>query len=111
MAPSTYLSTKPSDSGLRAALHPLALLTISDYITKHTLRNISQPTVGALIGQQNGREITIEHAYDLKLLGPESAGNERSSWILDDEFFKFRLEQYKEVLSKPPLDLVGWWTV
>ena len=60
------LSTqKPTDSGLHVALHPLVLLTISDYITRHTLRNQTTPIIGALLGQQNGREITIEHAFEV----------------------------------------------
>ena len=55
---------KSSDTGLQVALHPLVLLTISDYITRHTLRQQKGPVVGALLGQQNGREITIEHAFE-----------------------------------------------
>lgn len=61
-------SQKSSDSGLQVALHPLVLLTISDYITRHTLRNQKGPVVGALLGQQNGREITIEHAFECLLI-------------------------------------------
>jgi hypothetical protein len=32
------VSSKPSDSPLAVQLHPLVLLTVSDYITRHTLR-------------------------------------------------------------------------
>ena len=58
------VSTTPSTSGLQIALHPLALLTISDYITRHTLREQKGPIMGALLGSQNGREIAIEYAYE-----------------------------------------------
>jgi COP9 signalosome complex subunit 6 len=82
------LSTqKSSDSGLQVALHPLVLLTISDYITRHTLRNQKGPVVGALLGQQNGREISIEHAFECLCL------------VVDDEvvlhkaWFEDRLQQ------------------
>ena len=57
------LSTKPSDSGINVALHPLVLLTASDQITRNRVRGSKQPTVGVLLGQQRGRQITVEHAF------------------------------------------------
>ena len=66
--PNPLVSTNTSQSGLNINLHPLALLTISDYITRHTLRGGKGPIIGALLGTQNGREISIEHAYELKLV-------------------------------------------
>lgn len=82
------LSTqKSSDSGLQVALHPLVLLTISDYITRHTLQQQKGPVVGALLGQQNGREITIEHAFECLL---EEADNELK---LSATWFTSRLQQ------------------
>ncbi|MCJ1440885.1 MAG: hypothetical protein MMC23_001371 [Stictis urceolatum] len=98
-------SAKATESSLHAALHPLVLLTISDYITRHTLRKLTQPIVGALIGQLHGREISIEHAYDVKLVQDEG------KWQINDEWFSERLQQYKDVHKAPILDLVGWWTV
>ena len=119
MASNPLLSTsKSSDSGLRAALHPLVLLTISDYITRHRLCQQTQPIVGALLGQQIGREITIEVAYDVAVKPPadittnaEAEKQQPREWKLDDAFFAARLAQYKEVHKAPALDLVGWWTV
>lgn len=85
------LSTqKASDSGLQVALHPLVLLTISDYITRHTLRRQSGPVVGALLGQQNGREITIEHAFECHL--KEAHGEV----VLHEAWFEERLQQSKK---------------
>lgn len=80
-------SQKSSDSGLQAVLHPLVLLTISDYITRHTLRAQQGPVVGALIGQQNGREVTIEHAFECATIAKD--GN----IVLDANWFAQRLEQ------------------
>lgn len=62
--PESLLSPKNSDSGLHIQLHPLILLTISDHITRHAARSQQGPIVGALLGQQNGREITLEHAFE-----------------------------------------------
>ncbi|MCJ1401993.1 hypothetical protein MMC11_005212 [Xylographa trunciseda] len=109
MDPSNPLvsNIKSSDSSLRALLHPLVLLTISDYITRHTLRRQTQPIVGALLGQQNGREVSLEHAYEIKLI-PGEAGT--TEWIIDHSWFQERLQQYKDVHKDPALDLVGWWT-
>lgn len=80
------LSAQKSDSGLHVALHPLVLLTISDYITRHTLRQQKGAIVGALLGQQNGREITVEHAFECRMMGGGSP-------YLDDEWFAVRLQQ------------------
>lgn len=80
-------SQKSSDSGLQAVLHPLVLLTISDYITRHTLREQTGPIIGALIGQQNGREITIEHAFECATL------EQNDDVIINAEWFAQRLDQ------------------
>lgn len=83
------LSTQKS-SQLQAVLHPLVLLTISDYITRHTLRGQNGPIVGALLGQQNGREITIEHAFECHIgETPLLAGG----YLIDPTRFSSRLEQ------------------
>ncbi|TGO47448.1 hypothetical protein BCON_0277g00080 [Botryotinia convoluta] len=102
----SLLSTqKSSDSGLQVALHPLVLLTISDYITRHTLRQQTGPVVGALLGQQNGREITIEHAFECLLTTEEDEVKLSPLW------FEARLQQMKDVHKVPALDLVGWYTI
>lgn len=84
---------KSSDTSLQVALHPLVLLTISDYITRHTLRQQTGPIVGALLGQQNGREITIEHAFDCLLTGVED------EILLNQAWFEDRLQQSSYILS------------
>lgn len=95
-------------SELQAVLHPLVLLTISDYITRHTLRSQEGPIVGALLGQQNGREVTIEHAFECHLKQvPEVDGG----YLLDADRFGRRLEQMKLVHKDRGLDLVGWYTL
>lgn len=85
--PPTEIVMGKSDSGLHVALHPLVLLTISDYITRHTLRQYTTPIIGALLGQQNGRETTIEHAFELK------SSFESTGARLDAEWFETRLQQ------------------
>lgn len=94
------ISSKPSDSPLAVQLHPLVLLTVSDYITRHTLRQQTGPIVGAIFGQQNGRNFTLEHAFECKIAAD-------SHTPLDSEWFLKRVEQYREVHKVPALDLVA----
>ena len=96
---------KSSDPSLNIHLHPLVLLTISDYIARHTLRNLKSPIVGALLGQQNGRDITLEHAFECLMI------QDNGQTILHQEWFKDRLQQYKDVHQDPPLELMGWFTL
>ncbi|KAL2852959.1 hypothetical protein BJY01DRAFT_207579 [Aspergillus pseudoustus] len=102
----TLLSQKSSDSGLRIQLHPLVLLTISDHITRHVKREQKGPILGALLGLQDGREITVEHGFECLLVEEDSTGEIQ----LPNEWFVDRVKQYKDVHKIPALDLVGWWS-
>jgi len=81
-------STQKSSDSLAVVLHPLVLLTISDYFTRHTLRNLIGPIVGAILGQQNGREITLEHTFDVLVQQCDDV-----YCRLDEDWFADRLEQ------------------
>jgi hypothetical protein len=80
-------TARASDNSSTVQLHPLVLLTISDCITRHTLRQQKGPVVGAIIGQQNGQEITMEVAFQAKL-----KANDAGEVVLDGEWFAKRLE-------------------
>ncbi|KAF2819281.1 hypothetical protein CC86DRAFT_307287 [Ophiobolus disseminans] len=99
-------TARASDNAPNVQLHPLVLLTISDCITRHTLRQQTGPVVGAIIGQQNGQEITMEVAFQAKL-----EANDDGEVVLDKEWFNKRIEDFKDVHKQPPLDLVGWFTL
>lgn len=80
----SLLSQKSSDSGLHLQLHPLVLLTISDHITRHAARSQQGPIIGALLGQQNGREITVEHAFECVVVeGPNGEAQLPSDWFVE----------------------------
>lgn len=87
--PNPLLSSQKS-SEVQAVLHPLVLLTISDYITRHTLREQKGPIIGALLGQQIGRDITIEHAFECHTEQDEAVVG---GWTLDEARFTLRLAQ------------------
>lgn len=74
-------------------LHPLPLIAISDYVVRHTLRQQPGPVIGALLGQQNGREISIETAYEVKIIAIDDNFN------LDVVWFEERLEQSKRLMT------------
>lgn len=80
-------TARASDTSPTVQLHPLVLLTISDCITRHTLRQQEGPVAGAILGQQNGQEVTMEVAFQAKL-----RSNAESDVVLDDEWFSKRLE-------------------
>lgn len=84
----SLLSTQ-TGSDLQVILHPLVLLTISDYITRHTLRQHRGPIIGALLGKHDGREITAEFAFDCHVISAEVEGG----FLLHDGMFADRLEQ------------------
>ncbi|POS79298.1 signalosome subunit [Diaporthe helianthi] len=86
-------------------LHPMPVINIGDYVTRHYLRKQPGPIVGALFGQQNGREVTIEHAYEVKTLANGDQVTVEPLW------FETRLEQMRLVHKDRALDLVGWFTV
>lgn len=88
--PASPLLSNQKSSELQAVLHPLVLLTISDYITRHTLRQQEGPIIGVLLGQQNGREITIEHAFEAHT---RQEPNVQGGYLLDATKFGARLEQ------------------
>lgn len=94
----SLVSPKASDSGLHIQLHPLILLTISDHITRHAARCQQGPIVGALLGQQNGREITLEHAFEcLVTEGPNGEAQIPDNWFVE------RVQQCKSYTSHPSL--------
>ncbi|KAL8931481.1 MAG: hypothetical protein Q9211_006932 [Gyalolechia sp. 1 TL-2023] len=99
-------NNKSSDSRLQIHLHPLVLLTVSDHITRHTLRRRQEPIVGALLGQHNGRNITLEHAFECQVVR-----GEQGAVLLHQAWFEDRLQQFKDVHKEPALELVGWFTM
>lgn len=86
-------SAKASDSQLAVKLHPLVLLTITDYISRHALTMKQDPIVGAVIGQQDGREVTMEHAFEVLTTTDLLHHDGKQRVLLDDKWFANRLDQ------------------
>ncbi|KAJ5223533.1 hypothetical protein N7468_008075 [Penicillium chermesinum] len=103
-SPRSLVSQKSSDSGLTVQLHPLVLLSISDHITRHAARQQQGPIVGALLGQQNGRQVTLEQVFECPVTETDGEVSVPPVW------FEERVQQFKDVHKDPPLDIVGWWS-
>lgn len=80
-------NSRASDTSPIVQLHPLVLLTITDCISRHTLRQQPGPVIGAILGAQNGQEVTMEVAFQAKLKSGVDG-----EITLDDEWFGKRLE-------------------
>ncbi|KAF1812513.1 hypothetical protein P152DRAFT_458352 [Eremomyces bilateralis CBS 781.70] len=103
-SPNPLIHNAPaSDTSPRVQLHPLVLLTISDTITRHNLRDSEELSVGIILGQQNGREVTMEAAFECKTVTTEG------TVLFDEEYLRVRLDHLREVYPSPQLDLVGWF--
>ena len=92
-------SSVASDSSPIVQLHPLVLLTVSDYITRHTLRRQKEPIFGAILGQQHGREITMEVAFECK----PAVGDNDDEIIMDEDWFQARLDQCECAIAEKKL--------
>lgn len=103
-------TVRPTESPLAVKLHPLVLLTVTDYISRHSLTAKTDPIVGGVIGQQNGREVTMEHAFETTVKA-ETLADGKERVFMSEPWFGTRLSQYKEVHAEPPLDLVAVFTL
>ncbi len=83
-----FISSQKAADAVPAVLHPLVLLSISDNITRHAMRRQSGPLVGALLGQQNGRQVTLEHTFDF-VVGTTDEGDASFGAV----WFNDRVEQ------------------
>ena len=97
MEPASLMFEKSSDSNITVSLHPLIILTLSDQITRSKIRSLPGPIVGAILGQQKGRDITAEHGFPCNLQETKSG-----QWELNGEWMDTRIQQCMS-RSPPPL--------
>ncbi|GAA5979722.1 hypothetical protein JCM10908_003020 [Rhodotorula pacifica] len=95
-----------SMQGLKVALHPLAILSISEHYTRTAIQASSSSAenspqvVGALLGTQTGRELEIVNSFEL-VVDPQTG--------LDHAYLVTRRDQFKQVF--PTFDFLGWYSV
>ncbi|KAK9479426.1 hypothetical protein V1514DRAFT_346957 [Lipomyces japonicus] len=94
----SLVSREPVATDLTIGLHPLALLNISDFYTRARLNRSA--LIGGLIGKQNGRDVSIEQAFEFPLL-PDGS--------IAEDIFVTKLEQFKSCFAD--LELIGWFFI
>ena len=88
-------------------LHPLAVLNISDHLTRAKYmseKGADYRVIGALLGKQSGRNLDIVNTVELKFASTKPGEETR----IDEAFTRMRLENYKKIF--PDLECIGWYT-
>ncbi len=91
---SLVVAAKKSSDHRHVALHPLVLLHISDHVTRNVMREQQEPVVGIIMGQESGREVTMEFACDMQVL-PMTDEPSKGLFTVKPDFFTKRLHQSK----------------
>lgn len=77
---------------LRVKLHPLVLLTITDFVTRHTLTKNTNKLLGVVLGDQDEHTISMRHAFE----GKTAILQDHSDAIgFDETWVKDRIQQCK----------------
>ncbi|ORY29165.1 hypothetical protein BCR39DRAFT_533045 [Naematelia encephala] len=120
----SYAITSGATSGLKINLHPLPILNISDHQTRARLTTPDAPKlIGALLGTQTNREVSIVNSFeliyggtandgDVEMVESSAGAGSTSTWgkfSLNSEFLETRKDQFKQVF--PALDIIGWYSV
>ncbi|BGP05334.1 hypothetical protein JCM10049v2_001139 [Rhodotorula toruloides] len=94
-----------AQEGLKVALHPLPLLSISEHYTRISLQTGIPGTrvVGALLGTQAGRDVEVMNSFEVVV------NNEDGVLKLDHAYFVTRRDQFRQVF--PTFDFLGWYSV
>ncbi|GAA5949582.1 hypothetical protein JCM10213_002608 [Rhodosporidiobolus nylandii] len=95
--------------GLKVALHPLPLLSISEFYTRTRLNNPTSDAriFGALLGTQQGREVDIMNSFEIVVKPENDDGT--GELKVDHGYFVTRRDQFKQVF--PTFDFLGWYSV
>merc|ERR1711862_846893 len=112
MATSMEVDT-PSTSGVMAAagtsgsvtvsLHPLVIMNVSEHWTRaRAQEGRAMQVLGALIGQQKGRNIEVMNSFELVF------DNVDGNIVINMEYYQTKEEQFKQVFSE--MDFLGWYT-
>ena len=84
-------------------LHPLVILNISEHWTRiRAQEGAPRQVLGAIIGQQKGRNVEIMNSYELVF--DEVDGQ----IVIDVEYYKLKESQFKQVFEQ--MDMLGWYT-
>lgn len=101
-------ANRAADGGRRVALHPLAIVGVSDHYTRVKVGGGRQvpdsPILGLLFGKQQSLEVWIFDAIEL-VYAPSASGGA----TIDEAFLQKQTELYTAVYKDR--ELMGWYTV
>ncbi|BEI91744.1 uncharacterized protein CcaverHIS019_0405640 [Cutaneotrichosporon cavernicola] len=102
MDKNSVVAESGANSGLTINLHPLAILNISDHYTRVKCTGSTAKMLGAILGTQNGRDVSMQNSFELTL-------DESDSTKFDAAFLATRHELFSQTF--PTLSVVGWYTI
>ncbi|XP_046344975.1 COP9 signalosome complex subunit 6-like [Haliotis cracherodii] len=99
----SVMATAGTSGSVSVALHPLVIMNISEHWTRvRAQEGKPMQVLGALIGQQKGRNIEVMNSFELVFDFVE--GN----IIINMDYYNTKEEQFKQVFSE--MDFLGWYT-
>ncbi|XP_046568887.1 LOW QUALITY PROTEIN: COP9 signalosome complex subunit 6-like [Haliotis rubra] len=99
----SVMATAGTSGSVSVALHPLVIMNISEHWTRvRAQEGKPMQVLGALIGQQKGRNIEVMNSFELVFDVVE--GN----IIINMDYYNTKEEQFKQVFSE--MDFLGWYT-
>jgi COP9 signalosome complex subunit 6 len=90
------------------SLHPLAVLNISDHLTRAKYqmgKDTNYRVIGVLLGKQHGRSLDVVNTVEISF-GMDKGKELRDR--IDERFCQERLEAYKKIF--PDLECIGWYS-
>ncbi|KAK7090209.1 COP9 signalosome complex subunit 6-like [Littorina saxatilis] len=102
-AVSTVMAAAGTSGSVTISLHPLVIMNVSEHWTRARAQEgkIVQ-VLGALIGQQKGRNIEVMNSFELVFDVIEG------DIVINMEYYQLKEEQFKQVFSD--MDFLGWYT-
>ncbi|XP_067669609.1 COP9 signalosome complex subunit 6-like [Haliotis asinina] len=99
----SVMATAGTSGSVSVALHPLVIMNISEHWTRvRAQEGKPMQVLGALIGQQKGRNIEVMNSFELVFDVVD--GN----IIINMDYYNTKEEQFKQVFSE--MDFLGWYT-
>ncbi|PVD19165.1 hypothetical protein C0Q70_21730 [Pomacea canaliculata] len=97
------MAVQGTTGSVSVSVHPLVIMNISEHWTRARAQEGKPVQVlGALIGQQKGRQIEVMNSIELAFDIVEG------DIIINMEYYHTKEEQFKQVFSE--MDFLGWYT-
>ncbi|XP_037089310.1 COP9 signalosome complex subunit 6-like [Pollicipes pollicipes] len=101
--PAAVMAAAGTSPSVTVQLHPLVILNISEHWTRIRAQQAApRQVLGALIGQQKGRNVEIMNSFELVFDTVDG------QIVVDTDYYAMKEEQFKQVFEH--MDLVGWYT-